>query len=428
MTIFPRYLIAMIGLAITLPTNAQTIKPRDVVANIGEAIQANYYHVERGNTIATDLDRDAEAGDFDAHIDPRDLATALTARLKPLDAHFAVTWSPSSGGGNSRARPSPAAVPQRRTASDSGIQRVEILPGNIGLIDLRLFAGFSFDEADAPARRAIDAALQLVGDTDAVIIDLRQNGGGSPAMVGYLSSAFTPRNADIYNTFHFREGTQSEAPLQWHASPRLEVPLYVLISGRTGSAAEAFAYTMKNAGRASIVGEASIGAANPGGVIDVGQGFSIFVSNGSPVSPITHRNWEGDGVAPDLAVDSADALRAAQIDALTTILDRADQRDDIAARWALDALRMPAHPRPTEALAPYAGQYGVIRIDAEAHVLVLRNGRRPPRTLLPLDAGLFTVAGDPGQRVRFERDATNAIIGFDAIWADGTSSRYRRTE
>src|SRR3546814_2621954 len=83
-------------------------------------------------------------------------------------------------------------------------------------------------------------------------------------MVGYLASAFVARGADIFNTFHSRAGTQSEAPADWYDAPRPAVPLYVVVNARTGSAAESFAYTLQQAGRATIVGEASGGAANPG--------------------------------------------------------------------------------------------------------------------------------------------------------------------
>ena len=103
-----------------------------------------------------------------------------------------------------------------------GVRRVEVLPGNVGYIDLREFANFAFGRPDEPARRAIEAALQMVSATDAVIIDLRENGGGAPAMVGYLTSAFTPKDAKIYNVFHSRRGTRSEAPSDWYPTPRLE--------------------------------------------------------------------------------------------------------------------------------------------------------------------------------------------------------------
>ena len=103
----------------------------------------------------------------------------------------------------------------------------------------------------------------------------------------------------------------SEAPAIPYATPRTQVPLYVLVDGGTGSAAESFAYTLRSAKRATIVGERSAGAANPGAMIDVGDGFAVFVSDGSPVNPITRTNWEATGVAPDVAAISAEALDAA---------------------------------------------------------------------------------------------------------------------
>ncbi len=193
----------------------------------------------------------------------------------------------------------------------NGIDRVDILDGNVGVLGLRGFADFEFGRDDQPARRAIDAALRRLADADALVIDLRGNRGGSPAMVGYLASAFVAPGSGIFNTFHSREGTQSEAPAQWHAAPRPALPLYVVIDARTGSAAESFAYTLQQADRATIVGETSGGAANPGGPIGTGGGLMVFVPTGSPVNPISHGNWEGVGVRPDVPVESAEALDAA---------------------------------------------------------------------------------------------------------------------
>jgi C-terminal processing protease CtpA/Prc len=140
-----------------------------------------------------------------------------------------------------------------------------MLPGSIGYIDMRTFADFSFGKPDEPARKAMEAALTLVSTADAVIIDLRNNGGGSPAMVGYVVSAFTPPGANIYSEFHHRDHTDSERPKESDPKPRLDVPLYILISGRTASAAESTAYTLQAAKRATVVGAVSGGAAHPGG-------------------------------------------------------------------------------------------------------------------------------------------------------------------
>lgn len=301
MTLLPRTLAT--GLLLLAFAALAQVPPPSPVRAVAQAISEHYFDPARGAEIAEDLLRDAAAGAFPAPDEPEALAEALTRRLKPLDRHFKVQWTGAAA---------PAIGPGPRTpGGGSGIRRVEVLPGNIGLLSLGEFAHFPFGQPEAPARRAIDDALRRLSGTDALVIDLRDNRGGSPHMVGYLTSAFTPRGADIYNTFHSRRGTLSEAPLDWFPSPRLDVPVYVLINGRTGSAAEAFAYTMKNAGRATVVGEASGGAANPGRFFDLEGGFRVFVSTGTPVSPVTGTNWEATGVQPDLAVASDQALERA---------------------------------------------------------------------------------------------------------------------
>jgi hypothetical protein len=276
--------------------------PRTRVAGVAQAIEDHYFDADRGRTIADGLRVAAADGAFDALAAPQALAHALTTRLKPLDRHFRVRVAQSA---EARERRAP------RPDMGDGIERVEILPGNIGVLGLRGFADFEFGRTDQPARQAIDAALQRLAQTDAMVVDLRGNHGGSPAMVGYLASAFVAPGADIFNTFHSREGTQSEAPAQWFAAPRTRLPLYVVIDGDTGSAAESFAYTLQQAGRATIVGETSGGAANPGGPITTREGLDVFVPTGSPVNPFSHGNWEGVGVQPDVPAAPDKALDVA---------------------------------------------------------------------------------------------------------------------
>ena len=284
---------------------------------VAATIETHYFDAGRGARIAADLRADAAKGAFDAAESPQALASMLTARLKPIDRHFRVEWSADDAANPAATPTGDVMQPRMRVppggapSSDAGLRRVEVLPGNIGLLSLGHFAPFEFGRRDQPARAAIDAALQRLSHTDAVIIDLRGNPGGAPQMVGYLVSAFTPRNAPIYNVFHSRMGTRSEAPDDWYPAPRLDVPVYVLVDGHTGSAAESFAYTMQHAGRAKVVGEHSGGAANPGRFFDAGHGYRVFVPTGSPVNPITGGNWEGMGVVPDVATTSDAALDTA---------------------------------------------------------------------------------------------------------------------
>ncbi|MDN5782315.1 MAG: S41 family peptidase [Luteimonas sp.] len=276
--------------------------PRTRVAGVAQAIEDHYFDAERGRAIADGLHEASDDGAFDALAAPQALAEALTARLKPLDRHFRVR-APRPDQTMARRPPPPD--------MGDGIERVDILPGNIGVLGLHGFADFEFGRDDQPARQAIDATLRRLAHTDAMVVDLRGNHGGSPAMVGYLASAFVAPGAAIFNTFHSREGTQSEAPAQWHAAPRTQLPLFVVIDAHTGSAAESFAYTLQQAGRATIVGEDSGGAANPGGPIKTPGGLVVFVPTGSPVNPFSHGNWEGVGVQPDVRVASDKALDVA---------------------------------------------------------------------------------------------------------------------
>ncbi len=413
----------------------QPVKPREAVAGIAKAIADNYWSPEKGAKFAADLTAAADRGEFDGFTDPRDLATALTNRLKPIDHHFNVVWRPvdpnapppEMRGGP----PTPADIAQHDAADariNYGFRRVEILSGNIGYIDLREFAGFDPEAADQGPRDAADAALSLIRGSDAVIIDLRDNGGGSPAMVGYLASAFVPADANIYNTFHYRGGTQSEAPIKPYAKPRLAVPLYILTSARTGSAAEALAYTLQQAGRAVIVGDTSGGAANPGGMVPAGGGFAIFVSGGSPENPITHTNWETVGVKPDQPVPAAQALTAARRLALVAVLAKAPEgpfRTD--SQWALEALDAEAKP-PIPPAADLAGSYSGVAVTINADgLLQLQRGQRPVQPLLALGADTFSVRGEPDRRMRFERDAAGKVIALSYLTTDGgPGPRLRR--
>lgn len=432
-----RALIFAAAMAAAAPAFAQTQPvpaPRETVSAVAGRIRDLYFDPAKAEQVAAALEAEAATGTFDSLTDPRDLAMALTTRLKPEDAHFNVVYDPNAPAGPApRMRPpggAPADGPRpvrvapppnsQEARGHYGFRRVEILPGNIGYIELRGFSGIDFDDPNDPARKAADAALDFVAGTDAVIFDLRDNGGGSPSMVGYLTSAFTPAGADIFNVFHSREGTNREAPQATRADPRLTTPLYVLISARSGSAAEAFPYTLQAADRATIVGETSGGAANPGGMIPAGGGFAVFVSQGSPRNPITGTNWEGTGVVPDVAAPWDQALDKAHALALEAIVAADASRTDAA--WALEVLT--AAPVSAD-LGPYAGTYGDRTVSVAGDRLHIVTGRRPPLVLQAIGPDLFTLVGDPGVRVQFTRDA-GQVNAFDIQILGRPGPRYRR--
>ena len=411
--------------------------PREVAQQVATLIENNYFDASKAQSIAKDLREAAQKGRFDPLADPRDLAAKLTARLQPLDHHFRVRWSPpepSASKGNSAEAAGPELsleTLERRNAY--GFRRVEILPGSIGYIDLRSFADFSFGKPDEPARKAMEAALTLVSNADAVIIDLRNNGGGSPAMVGYLVSAFTPPGANIYNEFHQRDSSDSERPEESYPKPRLDVPLYVLISGRTGSAAESTAYTLQAAKRATIVGAVSVGAAHPGGEFPVGDGFFVFISTSQAINPITGTNWEGVGVKPDVTVSPEKALERAEVLALEAILKNSQplansRPEDIETRWTLEALRAEASPVKGPPLTDYVGAYAGAEISTENGYLALRRGNRPPWALVRIRGDVFCVKDEPFRRVLFERDsAGHGVTRLELVRAGGAATWFLKS-
>ncbi len=292
-----------------LATAAQPQMSSDIEA-IAAVIHDNYFNPARAHQIANELRSRARTEKLDELTDRQELAEKLTAILRPHDGHFRVLYESqpaSPGTGPPRAR----RTPDDLHAANYGYRRTERLPGDIYVIELSEVAHIDFADPNDPARRAADAALAAMRDAKTVILDLRGNGGGAPSMVGYLVSAFVKPGSNVYNTFHSRQGTQSERPAVEYANPNLDARLYVLTNRRTGSAAESIAFTLQSCGRAKVVGESSGGAANPGAMFSTPGGFSVFVSTGSPRNPINGRNWESTGVTPDVETAPDAALERA---------------------------------------------------------------------------------------------------------------------
>ena len=286
--------------------HAEALDAQAEIRAIAKTIEERFYDPNRGRAIAAKLVGEAEQGAYDDIDDPRELATKLTSRLRAIDGHFRVVWGNASPA--PRRASSGGAARGRSGQAQHGFGRVEVLPGNVGYIELLEAAHFDFADSDSPVRAKADEVLARVRDSDALILDLRENGGGSPAMVGYLVSAFVSPREDVYNRFYTREAVFNERPDVFYPDPLLKTPLFVLVGPGTASAAESIAYTLQACGRATVVGERSAGAANPGTLFDTGRGYAVFVPTGSPRNPLTKRNWEGEGVQPDVSVAAADAL------------------------------------------------------------------------------------------------------------------------
>jgi C-terminal processing protease CtpA/Prc len=167
--------------------------------------------------------------------------------------------------------------------------------------------------------------MNLLANTHALIIDLRQNHGGDPEMIALLSSYLFDQKPVHLNSLYWRDNDSSQQfwTLPYVPGKRFgkEKPVYVLTSGETFSGAEEFTYNLKNLKRATIIGESTGGGAHPGGVYRLGTHFEVFIPNGRAINPISGTNWEGTGVQPDITMPREEAFKAAYNMALKQVLE-----------------------------------------------------------------------------------------------------------
>lgn len=196
-----------------------------------------------------------------------------------------------------------------RSMEASGVDKAVHLSPKIGYLKIS-----AFPEPSLTAEKYADAMNDLA-DTDALIIDLRDNRGGSPQSVALLISYFVDRRTRL-NDIWFRASGESA---QFWTLDKLEgqgyggrKPVLILAGPRTGSAGEDFTYTMQALKRATVIGERTWGGAHPVMSWRLGDHLYAAIPAYRSISPITHANWEGRGVTPDVAAPSATALGVAK--------------------------------------------------------------------------------------------------------------------
>ncbi len=269
----------------------------DVVDAALEALEDRYVFPEVAAEMAQAIRARQRRGDYDAMQSGRAFARQLTEDLQQVsdDKHLWVDYLP-------RSLEPPAPPPW-------GIERTRRLDGNVGLIPIR-----GFPPPDPQLRQALAEAMQIVHSTEALIVDLRNNGGGSPDMTVLVASYLFGPERMRFISFHDRDGLAEETFTSVELQgPRYgdDKPVYVLTSDRTFSGGEEFAYSLKHFGRATIVGETTAGGAHPTEPVELPGDLVMFVPYARPVHPMTGTNWEGSGVEPDIAVPAYTALEVA---------------------------------------------------------------------------------------------------------------------
>jgi hypothetical protein len=399
-----------------------------VIERAIELVRENYVFPDKAEAVAKELGKNLEAGKYASLQRPDEFLERLNADMQAAagDKHLRLGNNPrivdqlrkEAAGGNG-----PSAEYLKMLHSQNfRLRRVEALEGNIGYFKLDNFVELRFMGA------ALAGAMEFLRHASAVILDLTDNGGGHAETAGFLTSYFLPDGTVTGESWNRKTGRTATSRVERapDAGPVLEMPLFILVSERTASAAEGVAYTLQQLQRAAVVGRATKGLANPGERFPIDDRFFIMVPTTLVKNAVSGTNWEGTGVVPDIEIAPEKALTRALAEALTA-LARADPVD--AARLSFLARGYEAELAPREApaglLERCAGEYeGGRRIALECGGLVFRYGG-VARNLTFMGDGVFLVEGRKDYRLGFPTGAGKAAA-LEVLWYDGTSDRFIR--
>lgn len=288
---------------------AISLEPREqaeIIRASADLIEVRYVDAEKAREIAASLRQSGERWRETREGD--DFAGEVTELLRGVsgDGHLGLSYSEEPIP-EQRGEQAFSAEQMRRWYGpqiNHGIEKIERLADNIMLLDLRVFPPPSM------AGDVFAAAMTLVAQGDALIIDLRRNGGGAETMqllTGYLLDENSPLSGtyDRPSDTHSHMSSPAWVPGRRFGSSK---PVYILTSHRTFSAAEALAYDLQALKRAVIVGETTGGGAHPFEYRRVHPHFAVDLPEGRSINPITGSNWQDVGVKPDVAVPAEEAL------------------------------------------------------------------------------------------------------------------------
>lgn len=416
------------------PTSLTPEDQQQIVSEVSKLMNESYVYAETAKKMADLIQQKLKDGAYRTVTDPQAFANAISTDITSVskDKHLHFVFDPQ-GAEETRERasqkPEEAQAAREKALESSrrdnyGFRKAERLPGNIGYLDFRQFA---------PAGQAGDtaiAALQFLANCDALIIDLRQNGGGDPTQIQLISSYFFPKTTHLNDIYYRNQDTTENYWTYPHVEGKRlsDVDLYILTSAFTFSGAEEFSYNMKNLKRATLIGETTGGGAHPTDAFLVHTDYVLLLPDARAINPITKTNWEGTGVTPDIQVPAVEAYDRAYQMALEKLQAKAtdpDRKNDV--EWVLASLRAKNHPvqLTEDTLRKYAGKYGERKVTLEnGQLFYQRSG--PKFKLIPLTETIFALDGLDDFRLEFvEKDGK--VPQVNGLYSDGQKEPSLRT-
>ncbi len=423
-------MVSVLGISLTtFVQGADTISKKEqeeVIKKICTYLEDNYVFPETGKELNTQISKNSKDGKYSKLTSPTDFAYQLNEDLMDIseDKHLKVVYDPDWIKQIKQQEQEQDVyltkeMIEEEKRNNFGFKELRILAGNIGYLDLRIFFHAKY------AGETAVSAMNFFSNCDALIIDLRNNGGGWGEMVAFLCSYFVYGDTTVLlSTGYSRpedEYFQSWSMPYVPGKTMPNIPLYILTSKSTFSAAEEFCYNLKYLKRATIIGETTRGGAHPISPKVLNDNFILILPEWRSINPITGTNWEGVGVKPHIEIPANEALNVAHLAALEKLLTRAqNEGDKFGYQWHLDGLKAKINPAAVDSstLLSYVGKYGSRNITFENGILYYQRGDRSKRKMIPMTQDLFMIEDIDQLRVKFITEDGH-VKSLIAMYSDG---------
>ncbi|MFY8209629.1 MAG: S41 family peptidase [Caulobacter sp.] len=400
---------------------------REIVSHLNGALKRNYVFPDRIPAISAELARRVQA----EPIDSEPFAESLTQGLIKAsgDLHFAVIFNPAEVAAVRKAEAdgdtSTQAQRDSERAANFGFRDVRRLDGDLAYVRFDFFADPQYAQDTAAG------AMRFTEGAKGLILDLRYNNGGVLEMAQFLMSYLYPAGKEQkFFDYHYNDRGVRVERSQWNLpavpgrrSP--DIPVVVLTGSTSFSSAEWMAFALQRLGRATVIGERTAGGAHPVTRVPIDDRFMLQTPFGQIRDPVTGKDFEGVGVAPDIAGPASEALLVAR----KFLLQRRADAGDGDARWALTPVLFALSGKAASAadLDAAVGDYEGRKLIRTATGLAYQWRDRFVLALDPIGEDLFAVQGADDYRLRLVRDK-GAVVGLERVWKTGKTVAYRRLD
>jgi retinol-binding protein 3 len=416
---------------------SESIK-KAVVESACSSIDKYYVFPEKAKVITDYLRNQNKANKFNSKLSPDAFANQIMKEIRSvhLDRHLRIQFEPELEADiikfNS-SKKGEGEILEKDVLKDKvknfDFRKIEILPANVGYIE---FTGFS--KTNPEARKIVNAAMQFVANTDALIIDLRNNFGGDGKMAGEILSYFFPEKTRTGRSFNRLENKWADNYVENEKAVTngllLTMPIYILTSSRTFSAAEGFAYTLQSFNKATVVGAATRGGAHLTRSFSLGNGFVGFIPYLRGENAITNTDWEGKGVIPNIPVDEENCLLTAQTEILNKKLaGLSDGEERRQILWLINYFKSKTSKidLSTSDMDKYIGKFSEFEISTNGQQLMLQDvkNHKSSSMLVPITKTLFQFQKD--YQIEFLFDDKGLCNSIRMYWDDGWAEDTKRT-